>query len=163
MTYTHNVPADDELTEIARILDERLGEMLPGIRASDERNIRSSHAAHQRRMGEPLDADEIRHDLRIILARFVTAIVLAKEKQIGFLAAPAQILMYAERAAAYAIKDYPREFEAHQDVMGLWDALENIKMAAEMWRIDKDRDKEQTVIGFIDRTAQNALQGIYPD
>jgi hypothetical protein len=154
-------PLDEDMptTEEARALTARIGEMLPNVLASDERDARRNQAATRRRKGEALTADEVQTDLRRILGQMTERVMVYGNGGRRMLATPEHVLSYIERAAAYAMRDYPRDFEDNHIVTALWDALDNIHTSARAWRKGEYGGDGTAVLSSIVRAAHAALNG----
>lgn len=159
--HTPHTDSDDiePTPDQARALAARMGNMLPGLLASDERDARLNQAAGRRRQGEALTAQEVITDLKRILGQMTERIMVYGNGGRRMLETPAHVLAYVERAATYAMKDYPREFEGDRHILNLWDALDNIHTSARAWRLGEYSGDGTAVIASIVRAAHAALNG----
>jgi hypothetical protein len=137
-------------------------DMLPGVIASDEREDRLVAINKRRRGGVPLTPDEIRRELKDIITHLASRLMQYEKGFSTFIRNPTHALDYAERVAAYAIKDYPREFQGDPDISGLWDTLKTIHTIGYAWRKSEQKEDGQTVIDRVNKIADDAIQQIYP-
>lgn len=138
-------------------------DMLPGVVASDERDDRLVAATKRRRAGIPLTVEEVRRELKQVLTHLTSRIMQYDQGFSTFLRNPTHALDYAERVAAYAIKDYPREMNGDAEVMGLWNTLNRIHTIGYAWRKGDDKSQGKAVVESVNKIALDSLQGIYPN
>jgi hypothetical protein len=165
MNDPKNVPPGDEsslpTTPNAQSRAAYFEDMLPGVIASDERDGRLAQALKRRRSGVPLTAEEVRRDLKAVLSQLTVSFMQYEHSFSTFLRTPAHALDYAERVAAYAMKDYPRDFEADADITGLWDTLKTIHLIGYGWRKGEDKTDGKTLVGTVNKIANEALNRLY--
>lgn len=157
-THESSLPTTPNATSRSTYFED----MLPGVVACDERDDRMIISNKRRRNGIPLTPDEVCQDLRHILQRLVLCLGQYEQKTSTFLRTPSHALDYAERVAAYCVKDYARDFGTSPDIMGLWDTFNSIHIIGYAWRRDRNRSDGADVIATITRLASEALEGVYP-
>jgi hypothetical protein len=146
----------------AKALVERIDVMLPGIKASDERDARLNQAAARRRAGLELAAIEVKADLADALDTLLRHLYEYQGEVNRFMQTHEQMLAYAERASAYAMRDYPRELDNDADVTGLWDAFDRIHTGAHEWRKGAyPYEAAGRIVQSIRRIAEDAIEGRY--
>jgi hypothetical protein len=134
--------------------------LLPNALAKEERMVRLNEARVRRRDGIELTAQEIREDLSKIMSHLITQLSMHGAGVSVILKLPVQALLYVERTASYAIKDYPRIFEGDSAITGLWDVLERIHIAAADWRKEEPKRDERALIVSIERMAKAAMRSL---
>lgn len=158
----HNDAEDIQPTPAtAEDLVNRIDSMLPTMKADEERTARLNAALRRRREGLQLHPVEIIADLRDTLDTLIRHINEYQGRVNRHLKTPAQLLAYAERAALYVGRDYPREMDDDRAVTGLWDAFDKIHTAARAWRTGEyPENAAASVIASIHRTASDAFNGL---
>lgn len=166
MNDPKNTPPHDEsslpTTPNAQSRAAYFEDMLPGVIASDERDGRLAQALKRRRAGVPLSAEEVRRDLKAVLSQLTVAFMQYEHSFSTFLRTPAHALDYAERVAAYAMKDYPREFEDDADILGMWDTLKTIHVLGYAWRKGEDKTDGKQLVVTVNKIATDGMNRIYP-
>ena len=148
----------------AQQLVDRLGNMTPKLKASDERDFRRNEALRRLHLGQPASSD-IRRDLIDVLDRLESHLMQYHAQANKYMTTPAHVLAYAERAAMYALRDYPRAIEGDDSahVEGLWDAIDRVHTNARAWRKGEFKNDGTAQIAAIERITKQALQGSYSD
>jgi len=161
-TPPHNDEGSLPTTPNAQSRAAYFEDMLPGVIANDERETRVGAANKRRRSGIPLTSEEVYRDLKAVLSQLMVSFMQYDKGFSTFLRTPSHALDYAERVAAYAMKDYPRDFEADKDIAGVWDALNNIHVIGYAWRKGRDKTDGKALVVTVNKIATEALDRIYP-
>lgn len=132
------------------------------LTASRERFQRCRTETLRRLNGIPLTVAEIENDLRGVLASLISHLLEYNNNLSGILKHPTHAVIYCEQSTSYALNDYPQDYEGDKDIYGLWSSLERIYMVARAWRIGEYRCPGEAVLAYIEKTAHDAMNHIYP-
>jgi hypothetical protein len=132
------------------------------LTASRERFQRCRAETMRRLNGVPVTREEVIDDLRGIVGCLLVHLTYYNNNLSNIFKHPKHAVIYCEHITIYALQDYPREFEEDSDIAGLWDALERIHIVSQAWRIGDYRCEAKAVISYIEMTARNAMNYIYP-